>query len=105
MADERPRKGEDLMTGGRTRTALVTGGTGGMGRVIAARLAADGFDAAEDHFGHLDVVVHTARINRPAALADLDLADFDETDYALVTVEHVPYDELHAVGHQHRSVR
>ena len=109
-------------TGGRTRTALVTGGTGGMGRVIAAKLAADGFDVAvayvgsidladatvteikehgrhgaafaadladeeaaadlfdavEDRFGHLDVVVHTAGINRPAALADLDLADFDE---------------------------
>jgi 3-oxoacyl-[acyl-carrier protein] reductase len=108
--------------GGRTRTALVTGGTGGMGRVIAAKLAADGFDVAvayagsidladatvkeiaghgrrgaafaadladeeaasdlfdavEDRFGHLDVVVHTAGINRPAALADLDLADFDE---------------------------
>jgi 3-oxoacyl-[acyl-carrier protein] reductase len=108
--------------GGRTRTALVTGGTGGMGRVIAARLAADGFDVAvayvgsidladatvgeikehgrhgaafaadiaeeraaaalfddvENRFGHLDVVVHTAGINRPAALTDLDLADFDE---------------------------
>jgi 3-oxoacyl-[acyl-carrier protein] reductase len=36
------------------------------------------FDAVQDHFGHLDVVVHTAGINRPAALADLDLADFDE---------------------------
>ncbi len=109
-------------TGDRTRTALVTGGTGGMGRVIAAKLAAEGFDVAvayvgsidladatvkeikehgrhgaafaadladeeaasdlfdavEDRFGHLDVVVHTAGINRPAALADLDLADFDE---------------------------
>src|SRR6201997_3524245 len=108
--------------GDRTRTALVTGGTGGMGRVIAAQLAADGFDVAvayagrveeadatvkeiaghgrrgaafaadiadeeaaaavfdavEDRFGHLDVVVHTAGINRPAALVDLDLADFDE---------------------------
>ena len=108
--------------GDRIRTALVTGGTGGMGRVIAAKLAADGFDVAvayagsvdladatvkeiaghgrhgaafaadvadkdavsavfdavEDRFGHLDVVVHTAGINRPAALADLDLADFDE---------------------------
>jgi 3-oxoacyl-[acyl-carrier protein] reductase len=107
--------------GGRTRTALVTGGTGGMGRVIAARLAADGFDVAvayagsvdladatvgeikghgqrgaafaadiadeeavsavfdavDDRFGHLDVVVHTAGINRPAALADLDLAELD----------------------------
>ena len=92
-----------------------------MGRVIAARLAADGFDVAvaytgetdladaavseikergrqgaafvadvadeheaadlfravDDRFGGLDVVVHTAGINRAAALADLDLADFD----------------------------
>jgi 3-oxoacyl-[acyl-carrier protein] reductase len=108
--------------GDRIRTVLVTGGTGGMGRVIAGKLAADGFDVAvayagsvdladatvkeiaghgrrgaafaadvadkdavsavfdavEDRFGHLDVVVHTAGINRPAALADLDLADFDE---------------------------
>ena len=108
--------------GDRVRAALVTGGTGGIGRVIAAQLAADGFDVAvayagsvdladatvkeiaghgrrgaafagdiadeeatsavfdavEDRFGHLDVVVHTVGINRPAALADLDLADFDE---------------------------
>ena len=107
--------------GGRARTALVTGGTGGMGRVIAAQLAADGFDVAvaytgemdladaavseikeqgrqgaafaadiadehevadlfhavEDRFGGLDVVVHTAGINRAVALTDLDLADFD----------------------------
>jgi 3-oxoacyl-[acyl-carrier protein] reductase len=106
---------------GRARTALVTGGTGGMGRVIAATLAADGFDVAvaytgetdladetvseikaqgrngaafaadiadedevsalfeavENRFGHLDAVVHTAGINHPVALADLDLADFD----------------------------
>jgi 3-oxoacyl-[acyl-carrier protein] reductase len=108
--------------GDRIRTALVTGGTGGMGRVIAGMLAADGFDVAvaytgsvdladatvkeiagqgrrgaafaadiadeaavsalfdsvEDRFGHLDVLVHTAGINRPASLADLDLADLDE---------------------------
>jgi 3-oxoacyl-[acyl-carrier protein] reductase len=92
-----------------------------MGRVIAGKLAADGFDAAVTHagvmdyahptvgeieeygrrgaapetdvtderavselfavidesFGHLDVVVNTAGINRPAALVDLDLIDFD----------------------------
>jgi 3-oxoacyl-[acyl-carrier protein] reductase len=92
-----------------------------MGRVIAARLAGDGFDVAvayvgskdladatvkeieahgrrgaafaadvsdenavsalfedvEDRLGQLDVVVHTAGINRAAALVDLDLADFD----------------------------
>jgi 3-oxoacyl-[acyl-carrier protein] reductase len=106
---------------GRTRVALVTGGTGGMGRVIAGRLAADGFDVAVAHagdeeaasatvreieghgrrgaayaadvadqamvaelfdaleelFGHVNVVVHTAGINRPGPLVDLDLADFD----------------------------
>ena len=105
----------------RVRAALVTGGTGGMGRVIAAQLAADGFDVAvayvgsidladatvgeikehgrrgaafaadiadeepasalfdaiEDRFGRLDVVVHTAGINHPIPLIDLDLADFD----------------------------
>ncbi len=104
-----------------TRVALVTGGTGGMGRVIAGKLAADGFDVAvayagdkepanatvreiqshgrrgtayeadiadekmvselfstlEDRFGHVSVVVHTAGINRPGPLVDLDLADFD----------------------------
>jgi len=107
--------------GDRSRAALVTGGTGGMGRVIAGKLAADGFDVAvahagdmdaadatvreieqhgrrgaasdtdvtdekavsdlftviEDSFGHLDVVVNTVGINRPAALVDLDLGDFD----------------------------
>jgi len=36
------------------------------------------FDAVENRFGGLDVVVHTAGINRPATLTDLDLADFDE---------------------------
>jgi len=56
---------------------------GRRGAAFAADLAdeeaaSDLFDAVEDRFGHLDVVVHTAAINRPAALTDLDLADFDE---------------------------
>jgi 3-oxoacyl-[acyl-carrier protein] reductase len=36
---------------GRSRTALVGGGTRGMGRVIAAKLAADGVDIAVVYSG------------------------------------------------------
>jgi 3-oxoacyl-[acyl-carrier protein] reductase len=58
-------------------------GQGRDGAAFAADIAdeeavSDLFDAVEDRFGRLDVVVHTAGINRPAALTDLDLADFDE---------------------------
>jgi 3-oxoacyl-[acyl-carrier protein] reductase len=58
-------------------------GRGRDGAAFAADIAdeeavSDLFDAVEDRFGRLDVVVHTAGINRPAALTDLDLADFDE---------------------------
>jgi 3-oxoacyl-[acyl-carrier protein] reductase len=114
-------KAPDATIDGSGRVALVTGGTGGMGRAIAGKLAADGFDVAvayegnselanatvgeitargqrgaayetdvsdegtvsglfdavADQFGHLDVVVHTAGINHPAAVVDLDLADLD----------------------------
>lgn len=104
-----------------TRVALVTGGSGGIGRVVSERLARDGmtlavhyagnearaddvveaitsaggqamtvggdvaderdvaeiFDAVEQNFGGIDVVVNTAGQMILGPLADFDLADLD----------------------------
>ena len=109
------------MAGTAGRVAIVTGGSGGIGRTSAARLAADGmavvihhgshaeraaqavrditdaggqavaaggdvadeddmavlFDTAQDIFGGVDVVVHTAGIMPLSPLAGLDLETFD----------------------------
>jgi 3-oxoacyl-[acyl-carrier protein] reductase len=69
--------GEDA--GDCARTALVTGGTGGMGRVIAAQLAADGFDVAVAYAGSVDLADATVKEitghgRRSAAFA-ADIAD------------------------------
>jgi low affinity Fe/Cu permease len=53
------------------------------------------------------VIQHTQTRQQRATQRKLDeiLRAMPDTDNALLTLEHASDDELHAVGHQHRSIR
>jgi len=77
--------------GDRIRAALVTGGTGGMGRVIAAKLAADGFDVAVTYAGSVDLadatVKEIAGQGRRGTAFAVDIADEEATSAVFDSVE------------------
>lgn len=90
--------------GGRTRGALVTGGTGGMGRAIAAKLAADGFDVAVAYTGRVDLadaaVKKIAEQGRRGAAFAADVAD-EEAVSALFDAAQGRFGHLDVVRRSH----
>jgi 3-oxoacyl-[acyl-carrier protein] reductase len=65
------------------RTALVTGGSRGIGRAIALALAEEGADVAVNYVSSepaaRDVVAQIAKTGRRAILAQADVSDFPDT--------------------------
>ena len=65
------------------RTALVTGGSRGIGRAIALALAEEGADVAVNYVSSessaRDVVANIAKMGRRAILAQADVSDFPDT--------------------------
>jgi 3-oxoacyl-[acyl-carrier protein] reductase len=73
------------------RVALVTGGSGGIGRAVATRLAADGFAVAVHYSGHAeraDEVVHGIRAHGGSAGAvQADIGDTAAVERLFDTVD------------------
>ncbi len=65
------------------RTALVTGGSRGIGRAVALALAEEGADVAVNYVSNeaaaADVVEHIRKMGRRALLAQADVSDYPDT--------------------------
>lgn len=65
------------------RTALVTGGSRGIGRAVALALAEEGADVAVNYVANeaaaADVVEHIRKMGRRALLAQADVSDYPDT--------------------------
>src|SRR5438552_15323315 len=65
------------------RTALVTGGSRGIGRAVALALAEEGADVAVNYVSSetaaRDVVDHVQKMGRKAVLAQADVSDYPDT--------------------------
>jgi len=65
------------------RTALVTGGSRGIGRAVALALAEEGADVAVNYVSSeaaaRDVISHVQKMGRKAILAQADVSDYPDT--------------------------